>query len=195
MLLSSRFYLLVVFTLTTLFSSTSYARKNNLHLIQEDKSSGFAIYRTSRPNRKHMRKFCELGIEEIMVLSGNAKDYEFKYQDECPNLKVVYNKSQSARTPVTGDFLTDFDNWVMDAKKNGKKIAFRCNCGCHRTGRLAAYYQMKYQGLTVKDAQTLMKKRGKWMFLFKTLWPQVKAMNDYINGQECSVSKKYCVKN
>lgn len=179
----------------SLFTSVSaLAKRNNLHLIQQDNESGFAIYRTSKPSAADMRRFCKLGIEEIMVLSGNAESYEFKYQEHCPSLKVVYNTAQKARVPITASFLETFDKWVLDAKSTGKKIAFRCNCGCHRTGRLAAYYQLKYQGLTVKDAQAIMKKRGKWMFLFKTLWPQVAAMKDYIDGNECSVSKKYCVK-
>lgn len=187
------------FALTLLFvsvfsSSESYARRNNLHLIQADPETGFAIYRTARPNARHMRQFCKLGIEEMMVLSGNAEDYEFKYQEHCPGLKVIYNKRQRARVAITADFLEFFDKWVQEAKAQGKKIAFRCNCGCHRTGRLAAYYQMKYQGLTTKDAQIIMRKHGKWMFLFRTLWPQVAAMNDYINGRACSTRKKYCVK-
>lgn len=193
-MLSTRFIVFFCLVFISGFSEDSHARKNNLQLIQEDVESGFAIYRTSRPDARHMREFCKLGIEEMVVLSGNAEDWEFKYQEHCPNLKVVYNKRQRARVAITSDFLEFFDNWVKEAKAKGKKIAFRCNCGCHRTGRLAAYYQMKYQGLTVKDAQIIMKKHGKWMFLFRSLWPQVAAMNDYIYGRECSTRRKFCVK-
>ena len=178
-----------------LFSFNAYATKN-LHLIDKDNSSGYAIYRTSKPKKpKDVLKLCQLGIEEIAVLSGNAIDYEYKYHRQCPNLKVVYNQKQNARIPLRSGFLSWFDSWVQEAREEGKKIAFRCNCGCHRTGRLAAYYQMKYQSLTSTDAKIIMKKHGKFMFLFKTLFHQVEALEDHIYQRDCSTKLKYCVQN
>ncbi|MDA8793094.1 dual specificity protein phosphatase family protein [Bacteriovoracaceae bacterium] len=177
-----------------IFSINSFAKKNNFYLIDENKETGFAIYRTSKPNLKDMRNFCKLGIQEMMVLSANADEYEYKYAHGCPSLKVVFNKRQKAKIPVTKNFLKFFDDWVQEAKRTGKKIAFRCNCGCHRTGRLAAYYQMKYQRLTVKDAQSIMKRNGKWMWFFRSLNPQVVAMKDYIEKRACSTRQRYCVK-
>ncbi|MDZ4676349.1 MAG: dual specificity protein phosphatase family protein [Oligoflexia bacterium] len=171
----------------------STANANNLHLIDSNPTTGFAIYRTSRPSEKDMKEFCKLGIQEMTVLSGTAEKYEFKHQGACPTLKVVYNESQSAKIPMSESFLRDFDNWVKDAQAQGKKIAFRCSCGCHRTGRLAAYYQMKYQGLSVKEATDVMYDLGKWMFLHRQLKPQVQALNDYIHGRPCSVKEKHCV--
>lgn len=165
----------------------------NLHLIQENNETGFAIYRTGKPNYWDMKKFCELGIEEIMVLSGNAEQFEGRHKEACPNLKVIYNEKQKAKIPLTRSFLNFFDNWVQEAQAKGKKIAFRCNCGCHRTGRLAAYYQMKYQGLSAKDAKILMKKHGKWMVFFRFLYPQVDALNNFIKDEECSTYDNYCV--
>ena len=44
-----------------------------------------------------MKKFCELGIEEIMVLSGNAEQFEVRHKEACPNLKVIYNEKQKAK--------------------------------------------------------------------------------------------------
>jgi hypothetical protein len=172
--------------------STSFAA-NNMHLIDQDES-GFAIYRISAPNYGDMKELCNLGVEEIIVLSGNAQDYEYKYESACPSLKVVYNEKQKAKIPVTKNFLTFFDEWVSEAKRTGKKIAFRCNCGCHRTGRLAAYYQMKYQRLTVGDATVLMKKHGKYMIFFRFLNNQLIALEEYIKNQACSQGKKYCVR-
>jgi hypothetical protein len=146
----------------------------NLHLIEKDKVSGFFIYRSGKPERDDVREYCKLGIEEVMVLSGNADEHEFKFKEDCPTLKVVYNEKQSSKIPMTKDFLRQFDMWVQDAQINGKKIAIRCNCGCHRTGRLAAYYQMKYQKLTSVDAIVIMKKHGERMFFFPHLNDQVR---------------------
>ncbi len=176
-----------------LFSGQVFAG-NNIHLIDSD-DSGFAIYRTSRPSAKDMELFCKLGIQEMMVLSGSAEDHEWKYQSKCPTLKVIYNEAQNAKVPMTASFLADFDSWVEQAKATGKKIAFRCSCGCHRTGRLAAYYQMKYQNLTASDAIVVMKKWGKYMFLHPQLKPQVYALEDHINGRLCSTKAKHCVIN
>jgi hypothetical protein len=169
------------------------AYAGNLHLIDADEATGFSIYRTGAPDREDMKEFCRLGIQEIMVLSGTASKHEYKYQAECPTLKVIYNTKGNSRVPLTKEFLNYFDNWVQEAKATGKKIAFRCTCGCHRTGRLAAYYQMKYQGITADDAKSIMTARGKWMWLMPHLYPQVSALNDYINGRGCSTRAKYCV--
>lgn len=188
----------ILFTTITLLifltTTSAFAKKNNLHLIDEDRETGFAIYRTSQPSMKHMKQFCNIGIDEMVVLSGTAEEYEYKNQAGCPTLRVVYNEQQSARVAIKKSFLDWFDNWVAEAKRTGKKIAFRCSCGCHRTGRLAAYYQMKYQGLSADDSKAIMKKHGKYMWLFRTLKPQVVAMKDFLNNEPCSQKKKYCVK-
>ena len=172
--------------------SPNAAFSTNLYLIESD-ANGFAIYRSGKPDRDDMAEYCELGIEEMMVLSGNAEDHEYKYADECPSLTVIYNQKQDERVPVTESFLEKFDDWVMRAKEEGRKIAFRCNCGCHRTGRLAGYYQMKYRGLSYDDAKELMMERGKWMLFYPGLKQQLKAMADYVAGQPCSTESKFCV--
>lgn len=166
--------------------------KNNFYLIDEA-ASGFALYRMSTPTATDLKKICALGIQEIYVLSGTAAKHELAHSDVCPGLKVVYNEEQDARVPLTAAFLQEFDRWVEQAQAQGKKIAFRCECGCHRTGRLAAYYQMKFQHLSVEDAQALMLTRGKWMALYPTLFKQVQALADFIHGRTCSVQAKYCV--
>lgn len=167
--------------------------KNNIHLIEADSNNGFALYRTSKPNARDMREFCRLGITEMMVLSGSANNHEVKYAKDCPTLKVVYNVKQATNTPVDRAFLESFDAWVEDAQKTGKKIAFRCECGCHRTGRLAAYYQMKFQHLSLADAHQLLIEHGKWMFFYPQIIKQVVALNDYVQGRACSTEAKYCV--
>ncbi len=178
-------------TAVLLFGMTAFA--NNLHLIDSNEN-GFAIYRSGKPDEKDLRELCSAGVQEIMVLSGDADSHENKYHAACPGLKVIYNEQQHEGTAVTADFVAFFDRWVQDAQATGKKIAFRCACGCHRTGRLAAYYQMKYQNLTVDDALILMDKHGKLMWLHPSLKPQVKALGDYLKNQPCSVEAKYCVR-
>ena len=49
----------------------SLASAENLHEIESD-VQGFAIYRSGKPNGSDMAEYCELGITEMMVLSGNA---------------------------------------------------------------------------------------------------------------------------
>jgi hypothetical protein len=175
-----------------IFTLPCTALSINLHIIDQ-LDNGFGIYRTGLPTKADIKKMCDMGITEMMVMSGNAQDAELKYQDECPQLKVVYNQKQSPKVTLTKDFLNFFDQWVETARAEGKKIAFRCNCGCHRTGRLAAYYQMKYQNLYYDDAIAIMKKHGKFMIFYRYLDYQVKALFDYIQGQECSQKPRYCI--
>jgi protein-tyrosine phosphatase len=165
----------------------------NTHLI-DSAANGFEIYRTSRPYQtKHFKNLCALGITEMMVLDGQGSvdaDLAKKY---CPQMKVVYNVAQDTKTPLDPKFLAQFDNWVQDAKATGKKIAFRCNCGCHRTGRLAAYYQMRYMGYTDTMAVDDLYKYGKYMFLYGFLKYQVRALYDYVLPRECTQKAQYCV--
>jgi protein-tyrosine phosphatase len=178
--------------LLLLFPATLFA--NNLHLIDSSDQNGFAIYRMGKPDESDTAELCKLGIQEVMVLSGDAKNHEYKYQSACPTLKVVYDTEQSVGAALDRTFLDKFDKWVQEAQVLGKKIAFRCSCGCHRTGRLAAYYQMKYQNLTKDDATAIMNEHGKVMFFHPSLKPQVQALRDYIKGSPCTVEAKYCVR-
>ncbi len=158
----------------------------NLHLIDRDEATGFEIYRTGKPNAQDFVDLCDLGVTEMMVLSGNASEVEDRFHPLCPQMKVIYDIRQKANEAVDIAFLGFFDQWVDDARHTGKKIAFRCNCGCHRTGRLAAYYQIKYQGITATDAKIIMRKHGKWMLFYPFLFKQVDAMEDFIAGRPCS---------
>lgn len=170
------------------------AKKNNLHLVGQDRATGYALYRTSKPNANDMQEFCRLGITEMLVLSGSARKHEWKFQSTCPTLSVVKNLKQKTIVPLDQDFLAFFDQWVQEAKEQGKKIAFRCECGCHRTGRLAAYYQMKYQGLTLEEARDVMSEKGKYMWLFPHIYRQVDALADFVAGEDCSTGRFFCVR-
>jgi protein-tyrosine phosphatase len=176
------------------YRSEFFSKKNNTHLIDQNKNTGYALYRVSKPNANDMKRFCELGITEMLVLSGTADKHEWRFQSACPELEVVANLDQLTVTPVDVDFLTFFDNWVQDAMVNGKKIAFRCECGCHRTGRLAAYYQMRYQGLSLREARREMTRAGKYMWLFPHIYIQVNAIADHVNNRPCSTWSRFCVR-
>lgn len=168
---------------------------HNLHLMDQDPNSGFKLYRLGKPSKEDIKNLCLLGVEEIAVLSGTAKKVESEYKQECPSLKVVYNVEQDVQEPLTTDFIKGFDRWVSESKRKGKKIAFRCNSGSHRTGRLAAYYQMKYRKLSTEDAWDLAQTRGIFMHLvdrYGHLQEQFIALNEFVNNKPCSQSK-YCV--
>jgi protein-tyrosine phosphatase len=170
--------------------------KDNTHLIDHDARTGFAIYRSSKPNRiADFKRLCALGVTEVMVLDGTGSVDADLARQYCPGLKVIFNEAQVTKTALTVPFLRYFDRWVENARATGKKIAFRCHCGCHRTGRLAAYYQMKYQGFTSEQAIAVMMDLGKFMYLHPTLPSQVYALRDYLQGKDCTQQKDSCVPN
>ena len=53
---------------------------NNLHLVDSDPATGFAIYRLGEPDADDIRGLCELGVSEIAVLAGTALDHEIEHQ-------------------------------------------------------------------------------------------------------------------
>lgn len=173
------------------------AKGYNLHLMDGDSNKDFAVYRSGVPMRKHFKRICKLGVREVAVMSGNADFYEARYISKyCPEMKIVYNDKQDERVPVTADFLKGFDRWIARAKSERTKVLFRCNCGCHRTGRLAAYYRMKYNGYLPEKAIAEMNSRGYRMKSkrYRSLPFQVRAMKDHIDGKKCSQEEQYCVK-
>ncbi|MBF0313482.1 MAG: dual specificity protein phosphatase family protein [Oligoflexia bacterium] len=181
-----------LFTLTS--CATLFCSSGNLHVVEEDKGNGFALYRSGWPDEELIAEYCKLGISEIMVLSGNASMMEERLKSACPTLKVVYNQAQSTDTPLDRDFLEEFDRFILKSKQAGKRVAIRCDCGSHRTGRLAAYYQMKYQGMSATEAKAVMTEKGKWMSLFSNIYEQVDALSDYIHGKNCSTKELNCVR-
>jgi protein-tyrosine phosphatase len=166
------------------------AFSDNLHLIDK-LPNGFAIYRSGEPSPNDLEQFRQLGIEEIAVLSGDAEKHEMKFSSICPDLKVAYNHKQNCHKPVSAAFLRWFDKWVQEARRTGKVIAFRCKAGSHRTGRLAAYYEMKYKKFSAEEAIAEMKKLGRQMFLHRDLDPQVRALEDFILCRKCAEHAKY----
>ncbi|RMG44647.1 MAG: hypothetical protein D6719_01475 [Candidatus Dadabacteria bacterium] len=175
------------------------AAGQNRHLI-DSQPNGFSIYRSGKPDRQDFQNWCSIGIREVMVLSGDSSYFESRYAGDCPALKVIYNQKQDARIPLDAGFLKYFDNWVEDARRNGTKILFRCRCGCHRAGRLAAYYQMKYLGYSPEEAIKDLYKYGKHMQHYGFLVDQINALYDYIHKKPCryltsALKQSFCVRN
>lgn len=166
------------------------AKAENLHLI-EKLPNGFAIYRSGSPSEEDVGEYRDLGIQEMAVLAGNADKHELKYRDQHPDLRIVYDEKQRASVPLDDEFLDWFDEWVEEARREGKKIAFRCNCGCHRAGRLSAYYQMKWQNLSYEDATLIMDAYGKHMWRFRYLWDQVEMLAKRIEAQRAKKERLF----
>lgn len=181
----------------------SYTRtNNNLHLVDGDSAGpghprrAYRLYRSGVPDKKTFAKWCrEYGVDRVIVLSGSAEQNELKYQAEgvCPEIKVIYDiKQHSSR--LSDGFLTWFDEQVAAAQRDRAGLLIRCELGAHRTGRLAAYYQMKYQGLSPDQAIATMNRLGTRMDeADQDLVPQVRGLYDYIQGRPCSQPLSACV--
>lgn len=176
---------------------------NNLHQIEGPDSlpapptPAFRLYRSGVPSRKTFEQWCsQYDIQRVIVLSGDAKSHEREYQADglCPEIEVLYDIKQTYSDPVTDGFLTYLDAEIERARADGVGLLFRCQTGSHRTGRAAAWVQMKYQGIPVDEAIDTMTHKGVLMWaLNPKLIPQVRAMDDYLHGRECSQPPKACV--
>ncbi len=175
---------------------------NNLHKIEgpppgQDAEAAFRLYRSGVPSRETFAKWCdEYRIERVIDMAGTADRNELKFQEEgiCPDIEIVYSLKQDPNRPLSDAFLEFFDSEIERAKVDGVGILFRCTTGSHRVGRMAAYYQMKYQGLTADEAIAVMDYNGMMMDVYNpVLIPQVRALSDYIKGEPCSQRKSACV--
>jgi len=183
-----------------LLEGPGYTRvDNNLHQIDGPPPGdpAFRLFRSGAPPKETFARWCGVyGIEKSIVLSGDAERHELAYMGEglCPGFEVIYNVRQDHNVPVSDSFLEWFDQQIEEARREGTTILLRCRTGSHRAGRLAAYYQMKYQGLTVEEAIAVMDHNGMMMWLFNiVLIPQVRAMDDHLHGRPCSQLPVFCV--
>jgi len=175
---------------------------NNLHQIDgpapgKDAPMAFRVYRSGAPSKETFAKWCgEYKIKRVIVLAGDAETHEIQYQKEgvCRDIQVLYNVTQTVGDPPGDKFLQLFEQMIDQARKDQVGILLRCQTGSHRAGRTAAYYQMKYQGLSSEDAISIMNYNGMMMpMLDPQLEPEVRAMYDYIHGKPCSQKEKYCI--
>jgi len=162
-------------------------------LVGEDTTSGFALYRSGRLSPADLRVLCRLGVEEILILDGEGHERECRFREKaCPGMTVRYDHAQEEDEAVSTDFLEAFDGWIEEAQAEGRKVAFRCRHGWHRTGRLAAYYRMRFEGASVSEATVEMQRIGSMMWRHPTLDSQVEAYADLIAGRPCSADARDC---
>lgn len=126
----------------------------------DQKENGYKLFRMGAPSKRGARRIKEQGIKKIIVLSGDSAIFERKHfnKNECP--EIVIEENQSSKVPLTDEFLDRFDAEIAKAKKNGEAIAIRCQIGCHRTGRLAFYYEVRYMGRSFDEARANYIKNG-----------------------------------
>jgi hypothetical protein len=154
--------------------------------IDQDAETDFAIYRSGRLGAYRLRELCEAGVEEIVVMDGTAQARECRLRNPvCPGLRVRYNEAQDPRSPVSRDFLEAFSAWVEESRASGKKIAFRCRHGWHRTGRVGAFYRMRFQGWSLLAARDEMEEVGRFMWTYPGLQTQLDAIADYLATGDC----------
>lgn len=180
--------LAITMALTPLTGCADAPRK-----IAEDPSTGFALYRSGRLSSADLGVLCGLGVEEILVLDGEGSDRECLFRRTvCPQMRVRYDHAQEEDNPVSTDFLGAFDVWIEEARADGRTVAFRCRHGWHRTGRLAAYYRMRFEGASAAEAAREMQRIGRMMWRHPTLDPQVEAYADIVAGRPCSTDPTHC---
>ncbi len=162
--------------------------------MDTDRGTGFALYRSGWLSERDLGELCAAGVAEMVVLDGTAGTRECRLRERvCPHLRVRWNERQSADRPLDAAFLAAFDAWVDEARAAGRKIAFRCHYGWHRTGRLAAYYALRHQGWSAAAARREMHRLGRFMEQHPSLDAQVEALADHVAGRPCEQDLETCV--
>jgi protein-tyrosine phosphatase len=162
--------------------------------VASQAGGGFALYRSGQLSAAELAELCRLGVRELVVLDGGG-ERECAMRDRvCPELRIRYDTAQSARQPVTSEFLSSFDAWIEEARAADRKIALRCRHGWHRAGRLTAWYRMRFEGATAEDAVAEMLDVGRLMKRHPQLVPQVHAMADLLAGRPCAGDPEHCVR-
>jgi len=139
--------------LLAVFAAPS-TQAGNLGCIGGDcRGPGFAVYRSSNPGSAEWSAVCGDWKTDFVVLNDDRwQEREERYRKYCPNGTVVYARSQSISRGLEPDFLAFFDQVIARARAEGRKVLFHCKLGVHRTGRLAAYYELKHESWSLERA-------------------------------------------
>jgi hypothetical protein len=130
------------------------AQAGNLECLGGDcRGRGYAVYRSSEPGDAEWRAVCGEWKTDFVVLDDDRwQRREENYRKHCPHGAVVYAGSQRTSRSLDRDFLAFFDQVIARARAEGRKVLFHCKLGVHRTGRLAAYYELKHEGWSLDRA-------------------------------------------
>jgi len=137
-----------------LFLAAASATAGNLECLGgECHGRGYAVYRSSDPGGGEWRAVCGEWKTDFVVLDDDRwQRREENYRKHCPHGAVVYAGSQRTSRSLDRDFLAFFDQVIARARAEGRKVLFHCKLGVHRTGRLAAYYELKHEGWSLDRA-------------------------------------------
>ncbi len=137
-----------------LFLAAASATAGNLECLGgECHGRGYAVYRSSDPGGGEWRAVCGEWKTDFVVLDDDRwQRREENYRKHCPHGAVVYAGSQRTSRSLDRDFLAFFDQVIARARAQGRKVLFHCKLGVHRTGRLAAYYELKHEGWSLDRA-------------------------------------------
>ena len=135
-------------------SAAASARAGNLECLGGDcKGPGYAVYRSSNPGPAEWKAVCGNWRTDFVVLNDDRwQERDERYRKQCPNASVVYAKAQATSRSLDHDFLDFFDQVIARARAENRKVLFHCKLGVHRTGRLAAYYELKHEGWSLDRA-------------------------------------------
>ena len=162
-------------------------------LVDSNTATGFALYRSGQLSGAELTELCSQGVEELLVMDGGASNRECRMiRERCPGLRVRYNFAQNEKHAVTVEFLAAFDQWIEEGRSKGRKLAYRCRRGWHRAGRLTAYYQIRFMGAGVQEAIDEMQARGRFMWWYPQLVPQVEALAELVADEPCSWGDELC---
>ena len=126
-------------------------------------------------------------------MDGTGQARECVLRDQaCPGLRVRYDGVQDPRSPVSRDFLDAFATWIEESRLEGRKIVIRCRHGWHRTGRMSAYYRMRFQDWSLAAAESEMLQAGEWMWRYPELRTQLAAFAALLETGDCSSSTMSC---
>jgi hypothetical protein len=136
------------------FLAAASARAGNMECLGGDcHGPGYAVYRSSDPGEADWSAVCGDWKTDFVVLNDDRwQKRQERYRKHCPNGTVVYARSQTVSRGLDRDFLAFFDQVIARARAEGRKVLFHCKLGAHRTGRLAAYYELKHEGWSLDRA-------------------------------------------
>ena len=174
-----------ILALVFVFSATSFA-KGNESAFPNVKIKNFGqmderFYRGARPKEEDYQALAALGIQTVIDLTDNSREYE-QPAVEAAGLRYV-NLPMVDKSYPSMDQVKAFLK-VVDDPATGK-FFLHCAGGRHRTGVLGAVYRFHHDGWNLEQALAEMNEydfgsgwgHGKQKDFVKDYWQQFQAKN------------------